>query len=71
MTTNPNPRSAQYSYSGMAPEFYDEVVFTANSTQDIITFLDHTKDSTNVSGVIEITYTNSNKDTVSSVRRTI
>ena len=71
MTTNPNPRSAQYSYSGMAPEFYDEVVFTSNATQDIITFLDHTHDSTNVSGVIEITYTNSNKDIISTVKRTI
>ena len=71
MTTNPNPRSAQYSYSGMSPEFYDEVVFTANSTQDFITFMDHQPDGVVVSGVIEITYTNTNKDVVSSVKRTL
>lgn len=71
MADNPNPRAAQYTFSGMAPEFYNEVVMTANSTQDIFTFLDHAPDSTNVSGVIEVTYTNTNKDTVSSVKRTI
>jgi hypothetical protein len=71
MADNPNPRSAQYTFSGMVPEFYNEVVMTANSTQDIFTFLDHAPDSTNVSGVIEITYTDNTKETISSVKRTI
>ena len=72
MTTNPNPRAAQYTYSGMAPEFYDEVVFVENSTQYILTFLDHTKDGTNVAGIIEITFPTSAKNTLpSSVRRTL
>ena len=72
MTTNPNPRAAHYMFSGLAPEFYDEVVFVENSTQYIITFLDHTNDGTNVSGIIEITFPTSAKDTLpSSVRRTL
>jgi hypothetical protein len=71
MTTNPNPRAAQYTYAGLAPEFYDEIVMVENSTQYILTFLDHTKDGTNVSGIIEITFPTSAKDTLPSVRRTL
>lgn len=72
MSENPNPRASNYTHSGLAPSFYDEVVFTSNSTQDILTFLDHSAvNGTLVTGIIEITYTSSNKDTISTVKRTI
>jgi hypothetical protein len=72
MSENPNPRAGQYTHTGMSPAFYDEVVFTSNTTQDILTFMDHSAvNGTVVTGIIEITYTNSNKDTISTVKRTL